>query len=355
MKLVRLFLPALAGVALVGLSCSRGFTQDDPNEDIEYKAYLELVSSQYIPAPKGGKQTLKLRLNFSSDLPLGTKIEMDLVHNGLPLIGETISYVFKTAKRKGIIHEWMPKKALGVDNYYLRVQIDLLDQTTKVSKEFSGKKTIFPPKANPLVWLYGQEKYAIKVGTEEERKAQEDIMCTVYDGFINELVSNWNDFKGTLDGVREGKKYSNSGVVDRKGLEAYIKKWRRQQGTTQKAILVDFPTNRPAVHSKTLTAHANLLRLGRMVSKRSVSHQRAVEKELRLQAINPRLDTKNKADAVLRFFDAGFRFKVSKEGLNRTMDNIYRLVCPEPEEESGEAPAETGEKTGGDAEAGEGR
>jgi hypothetical protein len=92
-----------------------------------------------------------------------------------------------------------------------------------------------------------------------------------------------------------------------------------------------------------------------MVSKRSVSHQRAVEKELRLQAINPRLDTKNKADAVLRFFDAGFRFKVSKEGLNRTMDNIYRLVCPEPEEESGEAPAETGEKTGGDAEAGEGR
>ena len=355
MQFEKCFTPALTCFLFAVLSCSPGVSQEDPNEDVAYKPYLELVSYEYAAAPKGGKQSLKLKLNFSADLPLGTKIQMDLVHNGLPLIGETIFFDFKTAKRKGFIYEWTPKKTLGVDNYYLRVQVDLLNQVAKVRKEFATKAKIFPPKANPLVWLYGQEQYAIKVGTEEERKAQEDIMCTVYDGFINELVSNWNDFKGTLDGVREGKKYSNSGVVDRKGLEAYIKKWRRQQGTTQKAILIDFPTNRPAVHSKTLTAHANLLRLGRMVSKRSVSHQRAVEKELRLQAINPRLDTKNKADAVLRFFDAGFRFKVSKEGLNRTMDNIYRLVCPEPEEESGEAPAETGEKTGGDAEAGEGR
>ena len=94
-----------------------------------------------------------------------------------------------------------------------------------------------------------------------------------------------------------------------------------------------------------------------MVSKRSVSYQRAVEKELRLQAINPRLDTRNKADAVLRFFDAGFRFKVSKEGLNRTMDNIYRLVCPEEEEEeAGTAPAEKeGGEGAGEKEEGGGR
>ena len=355
MKLERFFLPVLAACAFVGIFSSRGSTQDDPNEDIEYKPYLEFVSSQYIPAPKGGKQTLKLKMDFSPDLPIGTKIQMDLVHNGLPLPDETISYVFKTAKRKGIIHEWMPKKNLGVDSYYLRVQIDLLDQTPKVSREFAGKKAIFPPRANPLVWLYGQEQYAIKVGTEEERKAQEGIMCTVYDDFINELVGNWNDFKGTLDAVKEGKKYSNSGVIDRKGLEDYIRKWRRQQGTTQKAVLIDFPTNMPAVHSKSRTAHFNLLRLGRMVSKRSVSYQREIEKQFQLQAINPRVNTKDKADAVMRFFDAGFRFKVSKEGLNRTMDNIYRLVCPETEEEPGEAPAEAGQKTGGDAEAGEGR
>ena len=200
-------------------------------------------------------------------------------------------------------------------------------------RAFKGKTKIFPPKANPLVWLYGQENYAIKVGTEAEREAQENLMCTVYDDFINELVGNWNDFKSTLDAVKEGKKYSTAGVIDRKGLELYIRKWRRKMGATQKAVLIDFPSDSPAVHSKSLTAHANLLRLGRMVAKRSVSYQREFETEAQIQAINPRLNTKDKADAVLRFFDAGFRYRVSKESLNRTMDNIYRLVCPEEEEE----------------------
>lgn len=356
MKFDRFFLPALAGVALALIPFSRGFSQDDPNEDVAYKPYLELVSSEYVAASKGGKQTLKLKMDFSPDLPIGTKIQMDLVHNGLPLIGESIFYVLKTTKRKGVIYDWVPKKALGVDSYYLRVQVDMLDQTSKVTREFKAEKNkkIFPPRANPLVWLYGQEKYAIKVGTEEERQAQEDLMCTVYDDFINELINNWSDFKSTLDAVKEGKKYSNGGVVDRKGLELFVKKWRRQQGTTQKAVLIDFPTNRPAVHSKSRTAHFNLLRLGRMVSKRSVSYQRDLEKAVGIAAINPSLDTKNKDDAVLRFFDAGFRYRVSKESLNKTMDNIYRLVCPEEEE----APAEkkpAGDGGSGDGGTGEGR
>ena len=178
--------------------------------------------------------------------------------------------------------------------------------------------------------------------------AQQERMCTVYDDFINELVGNWNDLKKNLDAVREGKKYSNAGVVDQKALENYIRQWRRKQGTTQKGILRDFPEKYPAVHSKSLTAHANLLRLGRMVSKRSVSYQRDLEKELQLQRINPRPNIKNKEDAVLQFFDSGYRYRVSKDSLNRTMDNIYRLVCPEEEEEeeSGAAPEEGGEGTG---------
>lgn len=360
MKFENCFTPALAGFLLAVFSCNGGFSQDDPNADIEYKPYLELVSSQYIAAPKGGKQILKLKLNFSADLPLGTKIQMDLVHNGLPLIGETISFVFKTSKRKGFIYEWIPKKTLGVDNYYLRVQVDLLDQIARVRKEFAGKEKIFPPRANPLVWLYGQEKYTIKVGTEAELQAQMEMMCTVYNDFIDELITNSNELKKTLDSVREGKKYSNAGVVDRKGLENFIRKWRRKQGSIQKGILRDFPDKWPAVHSKSLTAHANLLRLGRMVSKRSVSYQRDLEKELQLQRINPRLNTKDKEDAVLQFFDYGYRYKVSKDSLNRTMDNIYRLVCPESEEEEEEgeaAPAADGAGSGKDAEekkAGEG-
>jgi hypothetical protein len=223
MKLERLFLPALVAGLVVGIFSSQAFSQDDPNEDIAYKPYMELVSSQYVAAAAGGKQTLKLKLDFSSDLPIGTKIQMDLVHNGLPLFGETVFFVLKTAKRKGVIYDWLPKNTLGVDDYYLRVQVDLLDQESKVSKEFKTpqKMKIFPPKANPLVWLYGQEKYAIKVGTEAERKAQEDQMCTVYDSFINELIANANDFKSTLDDVKEGKKYSTGGTVDRKGLELF--------------------------------------------------------------------------------------------------------------------------------------
>lgn len=356
MKFDRLFLPALAAILFAGISCPRGFSQDDSNEDIGYKPYIEFVSSEYVAAAKGGKQTLKLKLNFSSDLPLGTKIQMDLVHNGLPLIGETIFYTLKTSKRKGVIYGWVPKKALGVDNYYLRVQIDLEEQTGAVGKAFKGKTKIFPPKANPLVWLYGQEDYAIKVGTEEEREAQANLMCTVYDDFINELVGHWNDFKSTLDAVKEGKKYSTAGVIDRKGLELYIRKWRRKMAATQKAVLIGFPSDSPAVHSKSLTAHANLLRLGRMVSKRSVSYQREFEKEAQIQAINPRLNTKDKADAVLRFFDAGFRYRVSKESLNRTMDNIYRLVCPEEEEEEkAEAAPATDPAREKPAEEGEGR
>lgn len=352
--------PALAGFLLAVFSCNGVFSQDDPNADIGYRPYLELIGSQYIAAPKGGKQTLKLKMDFSADLPLGTRIQMDLVHNGLPLIGETVFFTFKTSKRKGFIYEWTPKKPLGVDNYYLRVQVDLLDQIARVRKEFAGKEKIFPPKANPLVWLYGQEKYAIKVGTEAELQAQKEMMCTVYTDFINELADNWNEIKNSMDAVREGKKFSNAGVVDRKGLENFIRKWRRKQGAIQKGILRDFPDKWPAVHSKSLTAHANLLRLGRMVSKRSVSYQRALEKELRLQRINPLLNTKDKEDAVLQFFDYGYRYKVSKESLNRTMDNIYRLVCPESEEEEEESappPAEAEAGSGKGAEekkAGEG-
>ena len=349
MQFEKCFTPALACFLLATFSCSQVAGQDDPNEDVQYKPYMELVSSQYLAAPKGGKQTLKLKLDFSADLPLGTKIQMDLVHNGLPLIGETVFLDFKTAKRKGFIYDWTPKKSLGVDNYYLRVQVDLLSQVAKVRREFALKEKIFPPKANPLVWLYGQEKYAIKVGTEAELQAQQEIMCTVYDDFINELAGNWNDLKKTIDEVREGKKYSNAGVVDQKALEDFIRKWRRKQGSTQKGILRDFPEKWPAVHSKSLTAHANLLRLGRMVAKRSVSYQRDLEKELQLQRINPRLNTKDKEDAVLQFFDYGYRYKVSKDSLNRTMDNIYRLVCPEEEEEeAGAAPEEGDTGEGGD-------
>ena len=91
-----------------------------------------------------------------------------------------------------------------------------------------------------------------------------------------------------------------------------------------------------------------------MVAKRSVSYQRDLEKELQLQRINPRLNTKDKEDAVLQFFDYGYRYKVSKDSLNRTMDNIYRLVCPEEEEEdAGAAPAE-GEGGNGAGEEAEG-
>ena len=94
-----------------------------------------------------------------------------------------------------------------------------------------------------------------------------------------------------------------------------------------------------------------------MVSKRSVSYQHDLEKELRLQRINPRLDPKDKEDAVLQFFDYGYRYKVSKDSLNRTMDNIYRLVCPEEEEEeAGTAPAEKeGGEGAGEKEEGGGR
>jgi len=354
MQLEKCFTPALTCFLIAIFSCCPGVSQEDPNEDVAYRPYLELVSSEYAPAPKGGKQTLKLKLNFSADLPLGTKIQMDLVHNGLPLIGESVFFDFKTAKRKGFIYEWTPKKALGVDNYYLMVQVDVFNQVAKVRKEFATKSKIFPPKANPLVWLYGQEKYAIKVGTEAELHAQQEMMCTVYDDFINELAGNWNDLKKTLDAVREGKKYSNAGVVDQKALEEFIRTWRRKQGSTQKGILRDFPEKWPAVHSKTLTAHANLLRLGRMVAKRSVGYQRDLEKELQLSRINPRLNTKDKEDAVLQFFDYGYRYKVSKDSLNRTMDNIYRLVCPEEEEEdAGAAPAE-GEGGNGAGEEAEG-
>ena len=77
------------------------------------------------------------------------------------------------------------------------------------------------------------------MGTDAELEAQQEIKCTVYDDFINELAGNWNDLKKTLDEVREGKKYSNAGVVDRKALEDFIRKWRRKQGSTQKGILRD--------------------------------------------------------------------------------------------------------------------
>jgi hypothetical protein len=302
------------------------------NRNVESKRFLDLVESRYVAAEGVGKQRLKLKFNLSPDLPSGAKITIFLAYEGLPIDGLKGAYEVQGRKRLGVVFDWELSKRIGPDNTYrIRVVMDLKDQTAAVLKAFEKKKKAFPPQDSPFQYTIYDGK-EISIGTEAELAAQTELKCKLYDTRINELLDNWVNFNEAMTKLRAGEKFQKGGSTDKTLYARYIREWRRKQGKTQWGISVEFFEKYPSILSKSRTAHANLLRLGNMVSKRAYLLQKDVEKELSLRHENPVPDPKQKKDKDLHYFRHDYPYKkVTKETLNRTMDTIYRLVCPEEE------------------------
>jgi hypothetical protein len=319
-----------------------------PQDDEKFERFLDLVESKYVPAPPGGKQTIKFKFNLSPDLPDGTKIVLQLLYGGLPIDGEQAILEVKGRQRTGVTFDFQPKKPLGPDDYHLQVTLDLKEQEAGVRKQLDAKPKVFPPRLNPFIYPFYEAAKEIKLGTEEERKAYREAICKEYRAFIDELIANWAEFSDTLEKVRAGEKHVKDGAVDDKALAKFIKDWRKKQAKTQKAIVVDFPEAKFTMVNQSRTAHLNLIRLAQMVSKRAWALQTEVEKQYGLKPINPAPDPKDKSDEVLNHFNRFYRGKVDSEELNRLMGRIEELVCPDSaakKPESG-AEGEEGEETG---------
>ena len=303
------------------------------NRDVDYERFLDLVDSKYVPADGVGKQTLKLKLNLSKDLPSGAKITLYLVYQGLPIDGLKGAYEVQGRKRLGVTYDWQLSKRVGPDDSYrMRVEMDLREQVAAVATAFQKKTKAFPPEASPFQYTLYDPGKEISIGTEVELVEQAEQMCKLYDTRISELLDNWAEFNENMTKLRAGEKFHKGGRADKTLYARFVRDWRRKQGRTQWGISVEFFEKYPAIRSKSQTAHANLLRLGNMVSKRAYLLQKDVEKELGLRHENPVPNPKQKKDVHLQYFTRNYAYKkVTKETLNRTMDTIYRLVCPEEE------------------------
>ena len=134
----------LASTVLLGtVLLSTGVLSAQENRNVEWKRFLDLVESKYVPAQGVGKQTLKLKFNLSNDLPSGAKITIYLAHEGLPIDGLKGAYQVQGRKRLGVTFDWHLSKRVGPDDSYrLRVVMDLKEQSAATLKAFEPDGTV---------------------------------------------------------------------------------------------------------------------------------------------------------------------------------------------------------------------
>jgi len=343
----------LAPLAPMVAAAANGLAAQDEDTSESYERFVDLVGSKYVPAgPESPRQTLRLQLNLSPDLPEGAKVVLELVHNGLPITGLKSELVVTGRQRLGVEHEWSLSQTLGCDDYRLQVTLDLNEQSEKVRRAFAATTKAFPPRLNPFTYPIFDPGKEIPIGTPEERTAQAERACKLYEAYINELLDNFNEFNDAVKQLRAGEKLHKAGKPDPAAYGVYIREWRRKQGATQRGIRQDLIEKHAAILVKTRTAHVNLIDLSAMVSKRALGLQKEAEKELGLAHVNPVPDPKEKKDADLVHWSASYRYAVTNEALNRSMDTIYRLVCPPAPDTDGDAGAPASGTVTGETESG---
>jgi hypothetical protein len=322
----RVFWLGLCAMATSSVSAQE---ESPPPGTPPFQSYLDLVESKYLPpAQAGGKQAIQLKVDVSPDIPVGAKLRLALYYNAVPVEDMEMEYELKDRKRQGIVINWSPKKPLSVDTYQLEVQMPLGIQTPAVQAELKKIPKRFPPRFDPWVWTYLQEKEAIHVGTPEEAEAQKKKICKTYEDFINRLADNLGEFTQTIEDVRAKKKFFKGDAVDKDALTDFVKVWRKKQGKVQFDIRELLAEER-AIVAKTDKAYRILVQLAQMVSKRSVQLQDGLTKELGLGVINPKPSAKVEDDKLLASFDSRYRFAATQEELNKQVDQILDITCPD--------------------------
>ena len=288
--------------------------------------YMEFLGSKYIaPEKPGDGQAVEVKFNLSTDIPKGTKINFIFEFNAVEI--GNMDYVLKDENRKDVTVLWKPKTKLATGDYFLRTKIVLKDQTPAVAKIFRDRAKRFPPEDEPWTWYFANEKTeSIKVGAVMDAATEQKAICEAYTAMMDELVANLGEFVAKMEKVKKGEELVNGGALDVEKFTAYVGDWRKKQGQTQFKITM-FQVEEPDLFQKSMTAHANLLDLGRMVSKRAWQVQGEVLKQYGVtKVINP----------SPKGFDRVIKYATHAEALNARMDKIHGLVCPQEATEEGE-------------------
>lgn len=280
-----------------------------------YDPIIDLRKVEYIASSATTKKkAIRFTFNVHADVPKGAKINFELEYNALPF--ENINFVLEGQKRRGLVFEWSPKKALAIDQYYLRVRMHLNDQTPAVKKSIERKPRKFPKALEPWPWLYFNNP--VKIGTEADLLAQKNAMCDLYGKYMDRLVANFAEFQKTVDKVKAGQEAANGTKLDEKKFEKIIVAWRNKQGKLQQEIQ-DLVIDKPVFASNSPTAYRYLTDLGRMVSKSALRSQKEVTDQYGVAEIRPK--------KVHRYFNGVYRYAAGKKQLNDTLGRIENIVC----------------------------
>ena len=306
------------------------FARVEDEGDEAHEQYFFIKNTTYTPAKgKNGSQRLELTFDLSPDVPKGTKLELELEHQGLALDSTRTFYTLKDSKRDGLKLVWKFKERLAVDEYRLWTRIRLESQKAAVRTALLAKTDKWREADAPFSWYFFNDP--IQLGTPEELAEEREKICEAYGELLEELVGNLKEFSATLREVAAGEKYVDGETLNVEEFTAFVVEWRTKQGETQKKIAA-FPQEQAQVLQKSRTAYANLVRLGRMISKRSLAKQKDVTQQYGAGIINPKSHPS---------FDRTYKFTVSSKSLKDSIEKIYDLACPE-EAEEGDASEEEG-------------
>ena len=293
-----------------------------------WEPYLELLEAKYLsPSGPGEPQMVHLKFNLSTDVLKGTVVTFTLEYMGAPYV--EMDYKLGGEVRKALVVRWKVPSRLVTGDYYLRTRIFPERQSQAVLKHLRKMSKRFPPENEPWSYLYMKEGH-ITVSGKAEEEADREAMCRAYTALLDELVENMNEFVDKMEAAKEGKEFAAAdGKLDVEKMAQFIVEWRKKQGGTQRK-LIQFQDDERGLCLKSQTPYANLLELGRMVSKRSWQLQNEVTDKYGAKPINPAAD---------RYFDRNYRFRVDAEALASRYERIANAVCPEEE-----APGEAGEE-----------
>lgn len=341
------FVSSLTCVLLVKLAVSAPAQEEEKNEPVkryDFPPYLRIVGSEYVPPDRaGGSQLVRLKFDLSPEVPVKTKIYLELLYNGLP--EETALFELKTDVRKGLTFDWRSKKALGVGEYTLFSSIPLDQQPPGVLELLRKRTEALPFRYEPWAWTYSEENESILVGTPEEAARQKAQALQFYRQGIVELTKNQTELLELLDAVREGKKFKKGDLVDEQALAVAIKNWCKKQALTQKSIK-DFILEKPALWSSTMLAHYHLEGLGRMVSKRAWKLQEDLAGELALEPFTLERDPKDKSDEVLKYYSRFHLQKANEDSVERIIKTIHEALGLKAENEGKNEQKNGGKRSG---------
>lgn len=315
-----------------------------------YPTYLTILKTEYVSARAGGSQILRMKLNVAKEIPVGTKILLELEDQGDTLEDTRTVFELRDRNRTGITFDWKFRKPVAPGTYQVTVSIPMqvdpdfvgprIRQSKQVKDAFKEMAKTFPPGREPWIVMYFQPKDHVKIGTKAEWAALRKRVCDFYDGAVGALVRSKKSFDKTMDDVLAEKKYVRRGQLVVAQVADWLQEWQLDHAKIQRRIL-EMPLDNRAIHQQSLEAHRLLMEVGYMVAKDAMKKVTALEAKYSLEEkIRTRPDEKEKKDSELYgFFSTGnWRGKTDREALNSHLDQIFAQVCPQPEKPPADKP-----------------